>query len=94
MILSYNRVKLREDLEEYLKYNIINYTDYIQIYKPKNPNRRTALVACWHFSEDEINIIKFNNNQNVNILIDKNGIGISPNELELITIEEYFKNYK
>lgn len=94
MILSYNKTKLIQELKEYIKYNLSSPSDYIQIYKPNNTEKRSKLIACWHFIDEEINEIKANNNKNIETFIDDFSVSIYPDELVLITIEEYFDSLK
>lgn len=88
MIYSYNKFKFTRDLEEYLKFKLISPTDYIQLVEEGNPN--TKLVACWHFTDDEITKILSNNGLNYNTFVDRDKVNITPDSLKLLTVQEYF----
>lgn len=89
MIYSYNKLKLIRDLQEYLKFKLLSPSDYIQVVLDNN-NNNSKLVACWHFTDDEINIILSNNGLNINTFTDRDKINITPDLLKLMTVKEYF----
>lgn len=91
MIFSYNKIKLIQDLEEYIKYRLIFPTDYILVLNKNVSFSDSKLIASWNFTKEELDLILENISKDEISFLDTDNIPIPYSLLELMTIEEYFE---
>lgn len=94
MILSYNKLKLINDLKEYIKYRIISPTDYILVLNKNLSSTNSKLIANWNFTSEEISAIEENTDDDAIAFWDTDGIAIPYNLITIMTVEEYFDYVK